>query len=267
MNKKNILFINGIPDTNKITAIKIEKNGEIKWKGSGSANLMDFLGNHLFDSSLVIFDTSKDDNISRQTIHAVFNQIADPDTHKTTLAKAENFYKKVSSHVPFFNPPSLIVQTTRDNISKTLQGIDRLHVPKTVKIQPISPKEIHDVIKKEGFSYPVIFRQAGDHGGISTKRVENKTEQFHQFALDGRDYYLTQFVEYAKDGIYTKYRLVVVDGGHVRVGIEDSIYYDYAKSKLATNVELVQRIVRIASELQRDIATSEQAKKMLGLDI
>ncbi|MBD3842933.1 MAG: hypothetical protein IE909_13840, partial [Campylobacterales bacterium] len=32
------------------------------------------------------------------------------------------------------------------------------------------------------------------------------------FALDGREYYLTQFVEYAQNGIYAKYRLVVVDG-------------------------------------------------------
>ncbi|MBD3790511.1 MAG: hypothetical protein IE885_09180, partial [Campylobacterales bacterium] len=85
-------------------------------------------------------------------------------------------------------------------------------VPKTVKIQPKSPGDIYDTIKKEGFEFPVIFRQAGDHGGISTIRVEDETEQFYAFALDGRDYYLTQFVENAQDGIYAKYRLAVVDG-------------------------------------------------------
>lgn len=59
----------------------------------------------------------------------------------------------------------------------------------------------------------------------------------------------------------------IVAGGHVRVGIEDSIYYDYKQSKFATNVDLVGRIVRIATELQREIATSVQTKKMIGLDI
>lgn len=57
----------------------------------------------------------------------------------------------------------------------------------------------------------------------------------------------------------------IVAGGHVRVGIEDSIYYDYQQNKLATNEDLVKRIVRIASELQRDIATPKETKEMVGL--
>lgn len=58
----------------------------------------------------------------------------------------------------------------------------------------------------------------------------------------------------------------ITAGGHVRVGIEDSIYYDYENNKLASNMMLVNRIVRIADELQRPIATSEQARRMIGLD-
>lgn len=54
-------------------------------------------------------------------------------------------------------------------------------------------------------------------------------------------------------------------GGHVRVGIEDSIYYNYPKRDLATNVKLVKRIVRIAKELGRDIATPDDAREILGL--
>jgi 3-keto-5-aminohexanoate cleavage enzyme len=52
-------------------------------------------------------------------------------------------------------------------------------------------------------------------------------------------------------------------GGHVRVGLEDNIYY--SKGKLATNDELVARIVRIAGELGRPVATPDQAREMLGL--
>jgi len=58
----------------------------------------------------------------------------------------------------------------------------------------------------------------------------------------------------------------IVAGGHIRVGIEDSIYYDYKKRKLATNVDLVKRIVRISNELQRDIATGAETRKMLGIE-
>jgi 3-keto-5-aminohexanoate cleavage enzyme len=52
-------------------------------------------------------------------------------------------------------------------------------------------------------------------------------------------------------------------GGHVRVGLEDNIYY--SKGRLATNEELVARIVRIAAELGRPIASPAQARELLRL--
>lgn len=56
----------------------------------------------------------------------------------------------------------------------------------------------------------------------------------------------------------------VVMGGQVRVGLEDNIYY--SKGRLAkSNAELVERIVRIAKEVGREIATPEEARKILGM--
>ncbi len=53
-------------------------------------------------------------------------------------------------------------------------------------------------------------------------------------------------------------------GGHVRVGLEDNIYY--SKGVLAkTNAELVERIVRISKEFGREVATPDEARKILGL--
>jgi 3-keto-5-aminohexanoate cleavage enzyme len=57
----------------------------------------------------------------------------------------------------------------------------------------------------------------------------------------------------------------VAAGGHIRVGLEDSVYYDFAKTRHATNEALVQRVVRIADEMQRRVATAEEAREMLGL--
>ena len=57
----------------------------------------------------------------------------------------------------------------------------------------------------------------------------------------------------------------ILMGGHVRVGIEDSIYYNYPNAELATNTKLVKRIVRIAKELNREIATPDEAREILGL--
>lgn len=56
----------------------------------------------------------------------------------------------------------------------------------------------------------------------------------------------------------------IISGGHVRVGFEDNIYLE--KGVLAkNNGELVSKVVRLAKELGRDIATPKEARKILGL--
>jgi 3-keto-5-aminohexanoate cleavage enzyme len=57
--------------------------------------------------------------------------------------------------------------------------------------------------------------------------------------------------------------MALVMGGHCRVGLEDNIFY--RKGQLATNEQLVERIVRISRELGRDIATPDEARTILGL--
>lgn len=52
-------------------------------------------------------------------------------------------------------------------------------------------------------------------------------------------------------------------GGHARVGLEDNVYYE--RGRLATNVELVERMVRIIRELNMEPATPSEARQLLGL--
>ena len=56
----------------------------------------------------------------------------------------------------------------------------------------------------------------------------------------------------------------IIDGGHVRVGFEDNVYI--SKGILAkSNGELVEKVVRLSREFGRDIATPNEARKILGL--
>jgi len=58
--------------------------------------------------------------------------------------------------------------------------------------------------------------------------------------------------------------MAIILGLNVRTGMEDNPYYD--KGVLATgNAQLVERVVRIARELGRDIATPKQARQMIGI--
>jgi 3-keto-5-aminohexanoate cleavage enzyme len=53
-------------------------------------------------------------------------------------------------------------------------------------------------------------------------------------------------------------------GGHVRVGFEDNIYL--RKGVLAkSNAELVEKVVRIANELDREIASVDETRSVLGI--
>jgi 3-keto-5-aminohexanoate cleavage enzyme len=59
--------------------------------------------------------------------------------------------------------------------------------------------------------------------------------------------------------------LAIIDGGHVRVGLEDNIYIE--KGVLAKgNFELVSKVVEIAKMHQRLIATPNEARKILKME-
>jgi uncharacterized protein (DUF849 family) len=56
---------------------------------------------------------------------------------------------------------------------------------------------------------------------------------------------------------------LVLGGKIIRVGLEDNLYY--RQGELATNVQLVERTVRILREMDYEIATPAEARQMLGL--
>ena len=56
----------------------------------------------------------------------------------------------------------------------------------------------------------------------------------------------------------------IILGGNVRVGLEDNLYERRGR-KLEGNGEAVEKVVRLAGEFGREIATPAQAREMLGL--
>ena len=58
--------------------------------------------------------------------------------------------------------------------------------------------------------------------------------------------------------------MVLSMGGNIRVGFEDNVYYGPGVLAL-NNAQLVERAVRIARELGREIATPEEAREMMQM--
>lgn len=57
--------------------------------------------------------------------------------------------------------------------------------------------------------------------------------------------------------------LAIVMGGHVRVGLEDNLYY--RRGEPASNEQLVARVARLAGEVGRPIASPDEARAILHL--
>ena len=53
-------------------------------------------------------------------------------------------------------------------------------------------------------------------------------------------------------------------GGNIRVGMEDNVMY--AKGQLAeSNVQFIERAVRVIKEYGKEVATPDEARQILGL--
>jgi len=112
----------------------------------------------------------------------------------------------------------------------------------------------HDLLEKPYWMQTVMGYQTG-----SFPTVENVLQLLKEFP-DGA-LWLCSAIGPFQLPLTT---LATLMGGHVRVGLEDNVYYSRGR-KAKSNAELVQRTVRIANELNRSVATPAQARAMLGL--
>ena len=60
--------------------------------------------------------------------------------------------------------------------------------------------------------------------------------------------------------------LAIAVGGGVRVGLEDNIYYDLGRTRLARNSELIRRIHALAEANERKVMTPNELRKLLNLE-
>jgi 3-keto-5-aminohexanoate cleavage enzyme len=60
--------------------------------------------------------------------------------------------------------------------------------------------------------------------------------------------------------------VAIAIGGGVRVGLEDNIWYDSSRTKLARNIDLIKRIHIIAEANEREIMTATEFRQRMNLE-
>lgn len=58
----------------------------------------------------------------------------------------------------------------------------------------------------------------------------------------------------------------ILMGGHVRVGLEDNLFFDQGREVPATNPMLIERVVKFTRDIGREIASAREARMMLGIN-
>ncbi|MEE8495934.1 MAG: hypothetical protein V3S21_05585 [Xanthomonadales bacterium] len=236
-----ILFVSGINDLSKIGATTDEQ-GNLVSLIDGNCSIHGRLPMRQgLAAYVVIFGKGvKQRNFSfTETPSLIFNQIADADTHCGALERCAEMCSQLDS--PVINHPEKVMKTSRDQVSELLQGIPGVTMPRTSRFNPLSPDDVFESAEAGGFEFPFIVRVAGDHGGKSMTRVDNREDYkaLHAYPFDGRDFYLTEFAE-CKDneGFYQRQRLVVIDGEPILRG---SLYDQGWKVHGASRLFMMER--------------------------
>ena len=137
-----------------------------------------------------------------------------------------------------------------------------------------SEYEVYDVghlynlnflIRKNIIKLPVWLQfVTGVLGGIGATLEEVMHLKQTGDRLFGADNYKWSVIGAGYPAEFNLATLAIMMGGHARVGMEDNIFVE--KGVLAkSNAELVEKVVRIARELGREIATPDEARRILGL--
>jgi len=210
----HILNLLGVNDRNRIDVVL--NKGDLRkcdMHFTGNLPLMEFLNPQDMQVQKIALGGQKESKIKIGKTDIIFNSICDPDSNKQTL---QNVLEIVASlNVPVMNEPQKVLETHRDEIYENLKDSGFLIMPKTMKIQAKYLQDVIKLIEDKSINLPFIFREAGAHGGKSSLLVHTIDEihELEQFAFDGRDYYMTEFIDFvSEDGLYRKYRVAMIDG-------------------------------------------------------
>jgi glutathione synthase/RimK-type ligase-like ATP-grasp enzyme len=143
-------------------------------------------------------------------------------------AAAAPLLAKIAQALPevaFLNRPERIARLSRGSVSAMLQGLPGIEIPPTV---PVSRTALG---QGAPFPYPFIVRPLDSHAGQGLEKIDEAAALQAYLAQRGEVlFYASPFIDYRNaDGLYRKYRIVIVDGkayaGHMALSDHWMIHY------------------------------------------
>jgi hypothetical protein len=273
MAKVKLLYVLGIDDSNKIEILFLSPNqNNMRFNFKGNVHLIPLIDDTNIEVCRITVGGIKGDPFKVPKVDLIFNAICNPDTNQKSLKVTQNIVDTLK--VPVLNHPQHILRTGRENIYELFKNRDGIIFPKTIRIRPRCLSDVRKVVDSEKFELPFLFREAGYHAGKNLELVRNWDDihELEKFAFDGRDYYLTQFVDFkSQDGLYRKYRVIVIDGKpyprHLIISDLWNVHAESRKEIMSKNVECLEEEKNFLRDFhQRDLSFFSTFYQELKLD-
>jgi hypothetical protein len=120
---------------------------------------------------------------------------------------------------PMLNPPRLVCNLDRDKLHQLLRGIEGLDIPGTIcvtraQLTAVAQSNLLFAAIAAELRFPIIVRPRGSHAGVGLAKLDDGAAVGRYLAdRPEQEFFISPFVDYADDdGLFRKYRVVVVDG-------------------------------------------------------
>jgi len=159
-----------------------------------------------------------------------------------------------------------IFRNTFGDIEKLVQIMEENNTKSEFELYDVGHLyNLNFLARKNVIKFPVWMQfVTGILGGIGATLEEVMQMKQTADRLFGADKYTWSIIGAGYPAEFHMAALGIMMGGHVRVGMEDNIFVE-RKVLAKSNAELVEKVVRIAKELGREIATPDEARAILGL--
>ncbi|RRS30713.1 MAG: hypothetical protein P794_05940 [Epsilonproteobacteria bacterium (ex Lamellibrachia satsuma)] len=262
----HIMQLVGIEDNDKIMLMYDSGSPQdIQYYVPNTIPLLHFLDPKRYEVRKLMVGGIKSDRVTLSKPDLIYNSTCDPDSSQKALVASEQIISLLKA--PVINPPSAVQKTSRDYLYNMLKGRDDLIIPKTIRFRPLCLEDIRRMIDKEAIGFPFIFRPLGEHGEVSYKKIDtlDVLHELECFAFDGREYYMTEFIDYrSPDKLYRKYRFFLIDGkvvpGHLIVSGNWNIHHDSQEKSLS-----IRKMDEIKSE-EKAFLKNYRKKRISGFE-
>jgi glutathione synthase/RimK-type ligase-like ATP-grasp enzyme len=260
MSKIKIVHLTGIDDSNKVEILLLSPDpNKLRFRFKGNVHFQPLINPEHFEIYPLTIGGMKMLPLSVPKADILLNGICNSDSNQKSLKAALNVIPILN--IPVFNHPESVLKTGRETISALLQGTEGLVVPKTIRVRPGYLSEVVKIIESGEISFPFLFRESGFHVGQAMELISkaDDLELLEKFAMDGRDFYMINFVNFrSEDGLFRKYRVIVVGGKafprHLIIGSDWNLHFENKKLLMNQSEALIQE----EQEFMKNFSSTDQ---------